>query len=130
MTPINLQALVLFSLVPILLMPTATTARTIANQTDSKTNQLLDSTPLPAASNPNPTDGDKLHPGFAGPGDHLDPPEGHGDTGDNSSHHGGEGGHGIVVAGWNWEYVKKPFIITLFLVVAGILKLCKYIYIP
>ena len=39
-----------------------------------------------------------------------------------SDEHGGHG-HGVHVAGWQYDYVKTPLLITIFLIVALISKL-------
>ena len=69
------------------------------------------------------------HPTDQDSGDHGDKGD-HGDSHDNKSHHGNESEHheihGIHVASWNYAYVREPFIISVFLLVAAICKLGKY----
>ena len=52
-----------------------------------------------------------------------------GSHGNNTQHHGNHseshGGHGIHVASWNFQYVKEPILITMFLIVTAICKLGK-----
>ena len=36
-----------------------------------------------------------------------------------SDEHGAHGGHGVHVAGWQYDYVKTPLLITIFLIIAA-----------
>lgn len=48
----------------------------------------------------------------------------------NSSSHGGGGGHGgIHVATWRYTYVQRPLLITIFVVLIAIIKICKYLWV-
>lgn len=43
-----------------------------------------------------------------------------------SDHHGnGHGHHDIHVASWNYDYVQKPLLISVFIIVVSLIKVCK-----
>ncbi len=61
-------------------------------------------------------------PGY--PGNMTD--HGAGNHSNDSGHGDQHGGHGIHVASWNFEHVRQPFIISIFLIIVAVCKLGKY----